>query len=185
MSDLPVSVQQAMEGLRSEDHGLQDAAFQFLMATTRQPVEWAYLVWDDLLALLKAGDNRQRAIAAQVLCSLAKGDSKHRIRKDLALLIHTTRDERFVTARHTMQSLWKVGVLGAAERMLLIDGLSTRFTECISEKNCTLIRYDILACLRRVYDETKDEALRTHAAQLIELEDDPKYRKKYATLWRK
>lgn len=185
MNDLPAAVQQAMEGLRTADHSLQDAAFRFFLATTNQPVEWAYLVWDNLLALLRSGNNRQRAIAAQLLCGLAKSDPKHRIRNDLAALIHSTRDERFVTARHTMQSLWKIGVLGLTDRNLLLEGLNTRFNECASEKNCTLIRYDILTCLRRIYDETGDESLRARSAQLIELEEDPKYRKKYAALWRK
>ncbi len=184
MTQLPTSVEQALESLRTADHRQQDAAFQFLMTATKQQVDWKYDVWDSLMALLKAGDNRQRAIAAQVLCNLAKSDPKHRIRKDLVALIYTTRDERFVTARHTMQSLWKVGVIGPIERSLLVDGLSARFKECSAEKNGTLIRYDILACLRRVYDETRDESLRATAAQLMEMEDDPKYSKKYGTLWR-
>ncbi|MFN3324168.1 MAG: hypothetical protein ACK5AZ_11780 [Bryobacteraceae bacterium] len=38
---------------------------------------------------------------------------------------------------------------------------------------------------RRVYDLTRDPELRSTAEALIGLEQDPKYRKKYATLWRK
>jgi len=52
--------------------------------------------------------------------------------------------------------------------------------------NCTLIRYDILVVLRRVYDAVDgDEHLRSIAEQLIATEEDAKYRKKYATVWRK
>ena len=87
------------------------------------PIDWAYEVWDDLLALLKKGDNRERAIAAQVLASLAKSDPQQRTLKDLALLIATTKDERFVTARHCMQSLWKVGVAGDSQREALVTDL--------------------------------------------------------------
>jgi hypothetical protein len=47
-----------------------------------------------------------------------------------------------------------------------------------------LIRYDILESMRRIYDATSDAEILGLAASLIDLEDDPKYRKKYALLWR-
>jgi len=65
-----------------------------------------------------------------------------------------------------------------------MDGLERRFKECINEKNCTLIRYDILQSFRNVYDSVKDEKIREKALELIETEEDLKYRKKYATLWK-
>jgi hypothetical protein len=60
-----------------------------------------------------------------------------------------------------------------------------RFRECATEKNCTLIRYDILQVLRRIYDAVGDPQMRSTAESLIPLEQDAKYRKKYATLWRR
>jgi hypothetical protein len=53
-----------------------------------------------------------RAITSQILAQLAKSDSKGRIFKDYDKLLNVTRDERFVTARHCMQSLWNVGLVG-------------------------------------------------------------------------
>jgi len=47
-----------------------------------------------------------------------------------------------------------------------------------------LIRYDILQSLRNVYNAVKDEKIREKAMGLIETEEDLKYRKKYASLWR-
>jgi hypothetical protein len=47
-----------------------------------------------------------------------------------------------------------------------------------------LIRYDIIQGLRNLYDEVKDETVREKALALIESEEDMKYRKKYATVWR-
>ena len=38
---------------------------------------------------------------------------------------------------------------------------------------------------RNVYDAGKDEKIRAKALALIETEDDLKYRRKYATLWKK
>ncbi len=174
-----------LAGLHSTDLVRQNGAFHFFMEATSKPVDWAYQVWDDLLATLKDGDNRQRAIAAQALCGLAKSDPKDRMRKDFAALLEVTKDERFVTARHCMQSLWKIGVVGESQRKALTEGLVERFKECASEKNGTLIRYDILESLRHIYDAVPNEKLRSTALNLIELEQDPKYRKKYSTLWHK
>jgi len=173
-----------LEGVGSGDRARQNAAFTALMQVTRIPVPWAYEVWEALVALLTDGNNRTRAIAAQVLCNLAKSDPEERIVDTLDDLLEVTRDERFVTARHCMQSLWKVGVAGPAPREKLLDGLETRFRECLGEKNHTLIRFDILECMRKVYDQTQDGAYRDRALEWIETEADPKYRKKYARLWR-
>lgn len=174
-----------LDDLRSSDPSRQNVAFQSLMKASDGLVKWAYDVWDELLRTLSEGDNRQRAIAAQVLSNLAKSDPKQRMVKDLAALLKVTKDERFVTARHALQSLWKVGVAGEPQREALLRGLEKRFKECKAEKNCTLIRYDILVVLRRVFDATNDEQIRKSCQYLMEIEDDAKYRKKYATVWRK
>jgi hypothetical protein len=83
-----------------------------------------------------------------------------------------------------MQSIWKVGATGKEQQKLLVDGLERRFEECIAEKNCTLIRYDIIQGLRNLYDEVQDEGVKKKALELIETEDELKYRKKYARVWR-
>lgn len=179
------NVSASLAGLKSKEAERQNAAFELLIGATKQPVPWAYEVWDPLLDLLKSGDNRQRAIAAQVLCSLAKSDPETRMSKDVDALLAVTKDERFVTARHCMQSLWKVGVAGESQRKALVSGLQKRFKECAPEKNCTLMRYDIVESLRRVYDSVLDEGLRSVADALIETETDAKYKRKYRLLWRK
>jgi hypothetical protein len=38
--------------------------------------------------------------------------------------------------------------------------------------------------MRNLYDAIKDEKVKAKALELIELEEDVKYRKKYASLWR-
>jgi hypothetical protein len=174
-----------LEDLRSADPDRQNYAFQSLLKATDAPVDWAYEVWDDLLRTLVDGDNRQRSIAAQVLSNLAKCDSQQRMLKDLAALLKVTKDERFVTARHCLQSLWKVGVAGEPQRKALLNGLAARFKECTAEKNCTLIRYDILVVLRRIFELVNDEQIQLTAERLIAMEEDLKYRKKYAAVWRK
>src|SRR4051794_39324956 len=153
----------SMNDLKSTDKKSQDRAFTSLTEMTNAPVDWAYEVWDDLLRLVAVGDNRQRSIAGQVLCNLAKSDPKERMVKDAAALLALTKDERFVTARHCLLSLWMVAIVGARQRKAVVDGLVRRFKECAAEKNGTLIRYDIQCTLRRVYDAEPDEQLRAKA----------------------
>jgi hypothetical protein len=174
-----------LNNLWSEDRQLQNAAFLTIINLTDEPVDWAYQTWDELIRNLSNKDNHNRAIAAQVLCGLAKSDPEGRLVKDFKSPLAVTKDERFVTARHCMQSLWKVGAAGKKQQKILMDGLAGRFKECIAEKNCTLIRYDIVQSLRNVYDAVKDEKIKEKALELIETEEDLKYRKKYASLWRK
>jgi hypothetical protein len=172
-----------LDHIRSRDKELQNKAFLYILNITEKPVDWAYDVWDEMVAGLMHKDNHVRAIAAQVLCNLAKSDPKERILKDFPALLEVTRDDRFVTARHCMQALWKVGVAGKKQQQAYMDGLETRFRECVTEKNATLIRYDILASMRNAYNVLKDESIRKKALELIELEEDPKYRTRYVTLW--
>lgn len=157
----------------------------YLLEETDQPVVWAYEAWDEIVKALAHKNNRVRSIAAQLLSNLAQSDPDKRILADFEALLDVTRDERFVTARHCLQSIWKVGLAGEEQKELVISGLEKRFHECASEKNTTLIRFDILQDLRHLYDQTGDEDIRVKAEELIEIEEDSKYQKKYARLWKK
>lgn len=175
-----------LDNLWSEDRELQNKAFFHVLEATDKPVDWAYEAWDEMLENLSHKGNHNRAIAAQILSNLAKSDPKNRMLKDFDALLAVTKDEKFVTARHSLQSLWKIGAAGKKQQKILMEGLEGRFKECRTEKNCTLIRYDIIQSLRNLYDAAavKDEKVKEKALELIETEEDLKYRKKYASLWR-
>ncbi len=181
---MDAAIRSQLEQVHSPDRELQTQAYYALLAATDQPVDWAYEAWDELVRDLQHGDNHVRSIAAQVLCSLAKSDPDNRMRATLPLLLALTRDARFVTARHSLQALWKIGAAGPEQRAQLLEGLEARYHECAGEKNGTLIRYDIIQSLSNLHDVTQEPAIRAKALELIELETDLKYRKKYAGLWR-
>ena len=176
--------QQLIENLSSKDMNVQGNAFQQLMKLTQEPVDWAYDIWDNLITLLEKGDNKGRSIAAQVLCNLAKSDPKSRMEKDLLKLFKATKDEKFVTARHSLLALWKVAVINKTLTKKTAEGLSKRFDECSTEKNGTLIRYDICTVFRKIFDATLDEQIFKKTIRLIDIETDEKYRKKYLTVWK-
>lgn len=174
-----------LDNIFSEDGQTQFQAYDYLMKATEKPVDWAYEAWDKIVDGLTHKDNHVRAITGQLLSSLAKSDPKGRIFKDFDKLLNVTKDERFVTARHTMQNLWKVGVASKKHQAMYLDGMSRRFKECVKEKNASLIRYDILISMRNVYNEVKDESIREKALMLIASEKDVKNKKKCAGVWKK
>ena len=184
-SGMDKTIRAHLDNIRAEDGQTQFKAFDYLIKETEKPVDWAYEAWDELVDGLTHKDNHVRAITSQLLANLAKSDPKGRMFKDFDKLLAVTKDEKFVTARHCLQSLWKVGLAGKNAQQLVVKGLEKRFHDCAAEKNCTLIRYDIVVCLRNLYDATTSNEIKEKALELIELETDLKYRKKYATVWRK
>ena len=175
---------QALHNLWLHERELQTQAYMHMLEVTAMPVAWAYEIWDELLLHLTNSDNHNRSIAAQLLCNLARSDPEQRMLRDFPAIVAVTKDKRFVTARHSLQSLWKVALAGTAQQQLVMQELEQRFETCQAEKNYTLIRYDIIQNMYNLYAVLKDEAIRQKALTLIASESDLKYRKKYATLWK-
>jgi hypothetical protein len=70
---------------------LQNKAFFYILEASDKPVGWAYEAWDDMVENLSHKDNHNRAIAAQILCNLAKSDPKNRMQKDFDKLLAVTK----------------------------------------------------------------------------------------------
>ncbi|MCM3636196.1 hypothetical protein M3152_00585 [Sporosarcina luteola] len=177
-------IQSLFDDLEGEDKDKQYSAFMAIMEKLEFKVDWAYEVWDILLAWLTDKDNHRRARAAQFLAGLAISDPEQRILRDFPLLLKVTKDEKFVTARHCLQSIWKVGLAGKAHKELVMGHLVSRFQTCSDERHPTLIRYDIQQGFRQLYDATKDQSIKKTALELIEIEEDEKYVKKYKLVWK-
>lgn len=129
-------------------------------------------------------DNHQRSRSAQYLANLAKSDPENRMLTDLPRLWEVTKDEKFVTARHSLQSFWKVGLGGAEQKDLVMEFMVKRFKNGTDEKNFTLIRFDILQNMRHLYDLLNDEDIKQTAMDLIVTVEEEKYKKKYKSVWR-
>ncbi len=182
---MEVELRRTFDLVWGSDRKLQNKAFYKILDLLKDPVNWSYEIWEEVIENLSHPDNHNRAIAGQVLSRMAKSDPEGRLLGDFKKLFAVTRDERFVTARHTLQSLWMVGAASEALRKTYLEQMEKRFEECIVEKQCTLIRYDIITSLRNVYEAVGDEAIREKALDWIDREADEKYRKKYARVWKK
>ncbi|QGH33805.1 hypothetical protein GI584_07135 [Gracilibacillus salitolerans] len=170
--------------LEEKDRNQQYEAYQHLIAEMKSEVDWAYDVWDQLVEDLTDNDAHKRSRAAQFLSYLAISDRENRILEDFEKVWQVTYDDKFVTARHTLQVIWRIGLAGEKQELLVIDALATRYKTCTDEKNYTLIRNDIIQNLHHFYLETQIENIKHIAMELIELENDPKYQKKYKKIWK-
>ncbi|MGP4081052.1 hypothetical protein ACTWQL_14165 [Pseudalkalibacillus sp. R45] len=177
-------IQTQFENLQSKDKQVQYDAYQEILEATKEEVDWAYEVWNELKEDLTHPDNHQRSRAAQFLANLAKSDPEKRMLDDFPALWTVTKDEKFVTARHSLQSIWRVGLAGSEQKEMVIHHLVHRFHSCLDEKNYTLIHSDILQNLKHLYEELGDEEIKQTAMTLIETVEDEKYKKKYRKIWK-
>ncbi|AFC29188.1 hypothetical protein PM3016_2300 [Paenibacillus mucilaginosus 3016] len=180
---MDASIRTWLAELESADKNVQYEALQNLLAATDTKVDWAYEMWGPLLGWLTDRDNHRRSRAAQLLSNLARSDPDQRMLADFSKLWAVTYDPKFVTARHTLQNIWKVGLAGPEQKSMVVTHLADRFRTCSDEKNYTLVRYDIIAGLKKMYDERNEEEIKRTALSLIDSEEDLKYRKKYAAVW--
>ncbi|MDV2686032.1 hypothetical protein RYX56_16815 [Alkalihalophilus lindianensis] len=178
------TIQRYFTDLESPDKQAQYEAYQHLIEATRTEVDWAYEVWDQLKEDLTNKDAHKRSRAAQFLSHLAISDLEKRIIDDFPKVWAVTKDPKFVTARHSLQSIWRIALAGAEQKQLVMTHLVDRFKNCLDEKNYTLIRFDIQQNFRHLFDQSGDEKLKQLAIELIELEEKAKYQKKYKTVWR-
>lgn len=176
---------QLFSNLTEHDRDIQYESFEELMKIVKEPVDWTYSVWEQLIKVLTYKDEHVRAQSVQFLCALAaKSDPEERVLEDFMKIWAVTYDEKTVAARHGLQSIWRIGLGGQVQRDLVVSHLAKRFYTCVDEKHPTLIRYDIIVSLKNLFDATGDTKLLNIAQDLIEKEQDTKYKKKYKTALR-
>ncbi|WP_349775439.1 hypothetical protein [Mesobacillus maritimus] len=103
---------------------------------------------NQLVTELTDKDAHKRSRAAQFLSQLAISDPEKRILRDYPSIWEVTKDKKFVTARHSLQSIWRIALAGDEQKDLVLKSITERFHTCVGEKNYTLIRFDIIHGLR-------------------------------------
>lgn len=171
---------QLFSNLTERDREIQYDSYEELMKIMQEPVDWTYAVWEQLVQALTYKDGHMRALAAQFLCALAaKSDPEERVLEDFLKIWAVTYDENTATARNTLQAIWKIGLAGQVQQDLVISYLAKRFQTCLDEKHPTLIRYDIVVSIKKLYDATNNSKVLDIVKRLIDEEQDMKYKKKY------
>jgi hypothetical protein len=177
-------VKDLLDNLGSTDDRIRFSALQSILKLTESQVEWVYDVWDDLFEKLDHENSYQKSIAIMLLCNLAKSDKEDRLADSLDLLLAHTKDEKFITSRQCIQSIWKVATTSKRSREEVLAHLEMRYKECVEERHYNLIRQDIIQSLRHLYEEDNDDTLLTKAQELMLEEKEAKHRKKYEAILR-
>lgn len=126
----------------------------------------------------------RRSFAAKILTRLSASDPEERIFSVFPRLTMVMGEDRPEVARPTLQSIWRVGLAGSAQRKLVIAALEVRFFESAHEEVAFQVRTDVIASLRRLADATDDEGLlRARANALIETEANEKFRGELHRAW--
>lgn len=176
------NLMETYENLASKDDSVRMKALKTFLEATRKKVDWVDEVWDELIDRLEAENSYQRSIAIKVLCSLAKSVSEERLEAVLDSLLAHTGDEKFVTSRQCLQSIWKVAATSEQIREKVLRHLEGRFADCVQGKHYNLIRQDILQSIRNLYDCTGDTGVLRLAQELAARETEEKYLKKYKAI---
>lgn len=185
MTQIPEAIALEIAVLASGDRARKGQAYERLLAATAEKVDWGAEAWPALLPFLTDADNHVRSIAGQVLSRLVLSVPVEVLLDDFGKIIAVTHDEKFVTARHVLQSSWRIGLCGPKARDLLIDTYNKRFAAAAHEKNGSLVRFDIIVAIRHLREATDDAGLDAIAERLISAETDLKYRKKFMAAWRR
>lgn len=175
-------VKECIDNLGSTDDNTRLNALQTILKITEDKVDWVYEVWDDLVCKLDHENSYQRSIAIMVLCNLAKSDSENRIEGILDRLLAHTRDDKFITSRQCIQNIWKVAAINNRTKTIVLDHLEKQYADCSEDKHYNLIRRDVIQSIRLLYDYEEDDSLLARAKEMIKMEKEDRYRKKYKAI---
>ena len=156
-------------------------AFIAFLEMTKQKVPWAAQYWPIFVEQLASKNDHERSRAAQMLCHVAMSMDAASVQTALDPLWQIAFDKKFVVSRHLIQTFWRVA-LHEDFSTPVVERYTEHFKTCEQQKNYTLIRYDIVAALRKLLPT--HPVLAEIVPALIELEHDEKYKKKYTKAWK-
>lgn len=159
--------------------------YEPFLVSLESPVDWAYELWSPILQAFTSPDNHLRSLAGQAFCRLALSDPEGRFAQDLEALLTLTCDSRFVTARHVIQSLWRIGLGGELHRKLLLTVVRRRWSLTMAEKNSNLVQSDLIGVLGTLYSRGSNRELENLAQELINSITDSVQHKKLLAAWKK
>jgi hypothetical protein len=172
-----------LDKIEGTDPAQRTRAYSELLELTDGVVDAAGQ-WDRIAAYMDSKDNHLRSIGGQLLCGLAKSDPEGHFFDYFDGIKRLTKDPMFVTARHVLQASYRIGLAGPKYRKLVLDFYEERYDDCAAERNASLIRFDILVCMKKLYDARRDPALAERALRRIVAECSDTHRAKYRKVWK-
>lgn len=153
--------------LSTKDDVVRKSALDKLMTLTGSRVDWIYDHLDTLCAKLDSENSFQRNIGAMLIANLAKSDVEGRLEEVIIRFVAQMNDEKFITARITLQAAWRFGEAKETYAKRIAAGLVESLTNnrhLITHGN--LIRLDAVTSLREIIKAFPDAA-DIEAARLV------------------
>ncbi len=161
--------------LESKDNKIRYDAFQELLTITDSEVEWVYDKWLDLIGKLSSDNSYQRSIGLMLLANLAKSDHENRISEILLKFFDCFNDEKFITSRQCIQSIWKIAICNKSNCGRIVAELERTYYENIHlRSHGNLIKDDVIFSLSQITKHLNDKTTFDIAKKLIADEIDPK-----------
>jgi hypothetical protein len=165
--------------LSSKEDDKRFNALTTIMEITESKVEWFDQKYEELIDKINDVNSYQRSIGLMVLCNLAKSDRHNKLSIHVEEIVKHIKDEKFITSRQCIQSIWKLAVINNENKAKIAKALSKRFIECEDENHANLIRLDIIGSLKKMNDEKNDVKIQNRIDELIGMEKNDKNRKQY------
>jgi hypothetical protein len=177
---MPAGIDLLMERLKSAKDDERYSALTELLSITEEKVPWFDEYREALAAKLTDENSYQRSIGAMLLANLAKSEGKKgEFGKLLPGLMRLVDDEKFITERQYLQSVWKVALVDPAYKKKIVAQLESEFAACAAKKHANLLRLDIVAGLAKIMGGTGEAGMRREIEALIATEEGERDRKKY------
>ena len=109
--------------LSTKDDVVRKSALDKLMALSERRVDWIYDHLDTLCAKLEFENSFQRNIGAMLIANLAKSDIQGKLESVISCFIARMDDEKFITARITLQAAWRFGIVNESYAKHIAVGL--------------------------------------------------------------
>lgn len=140
----------------------QNSLYHDLMQLTEEKVAESQQLWKQATEYAQHKNNHLRSIGGQLICRLVVyNDESNTFFEHEAILKAVTHDEKFVTTRHTIRSLWYISLGSDAHFKWYIEYLKCRLIESFSEKNGTMIRTDLFEGMITAKELLKENAKRS------------------------
>lgn len=156
--------------LSLKDNTTRKQAFDELLKLTESKVDWADEAFNVLAPKLESPNSFQRSIAMMLLSNLAKSGIENRMADILPAYLARLDDEKFITARQSIQACYKAAICCYSKRDEIINRLFSLYNSSRHiATHANLIQKDIVTSLYTIYKECPDsvdaEKLKTCIAQ--------------------
>jgi len=175
-------IEKLLNETKLKDNKIRLKALNGLLDITEKKVDWLDEVFEDLTSRLKSDNSYQRSIGMMLLSNLSKSDNENHLKIVLPDLLKLLQDEKFITCRQTIQNIWKIAIEKENLQKKIIESLIGKFNKCLFEKHYNLIRQDIISSLFLIHQKNSNSCPMSLIDDLIEAEEDVKFRKKYKSL---